>query len=225
MEDDNGVIFYSDRFPCILIISNTTQFSIHILHRFSKKVHAFYTICTKAMKKMLAILSLFSRFRLLDKCCSSPIFNHVSYILSMFFCSPRSQIEASFTARISNWRSDRPIWTVARVSFQMRPSMHRKARISNPTFKTFHKTQQERRNRPPLFYYPSPCPSEAAGALSSRSMASSMARLIKPFTLSLWASAWGLNKWPVLLLARVVVSLNSSKRYSVSCFSPMQSRT
>lgn len=31
--------------------------------------------------------------------------------------------------------------------------------------------QQERRNYPPLFYYPSPCPSEAAGALSSRSMA------------------------------------------------------
>lgn len=104
--------------------------------------------------------------------------------------SPQFQNKAGFTARISNRRSERLIWTVARVSFQMRPSMHRKARISNPTFKTFHKTQQERRNRPPLFAYPSPCPSDAAGALSSRSMASSMARLIKPFTLSLWASAW-----------------------------------
>ena len=31
--------------------------------------------------------------------------------------------------------------------------------------------QQERRTIPPLFYYASPCPSEAAGALSSRSMA------------------------------------------------------
>lgn len=71
--------------------------------------------------------------------------------------------------------------------------MRRKARISNPTFKPSSQyMQQERRNRPPLFYYPSLCPSEAAGALSSRSMASSMARLIKPFTLSLWASAWAL---------------------------------
>ena len=75
----------------------------------------------------------------------------------------------------------------------MKPSMHRKARISNPTFKTSPQyMQQERRNHPPLFYYPSPCPSDAAGALSSRSIASSMARLIKPFTLSLWASAWAL---------------------------------
>lgn len=154
MEDDSSVIFYSDRFPCTLIISKTTQFSIHILHRFSKKVHAFYTICTKAVKKMLAILSLFSRFRLLDKCCSAPIFNHVSYILSMFFCSSRSQIEASFTARISNRRSERLIWTVARASFQMRPSMYRKARISNPTFKPSSQyMQQERRNRPPLFAF------------------------------------------------------------------------
>ena len=55
----------------------------------------------------------------------------------------------------------------------MKPSMHRKARISNPTFKTSPQyMQQERRNHPPLFYYPSPCPSDAAGALSSRSMAS-----------------------------------------------------
>ena len=105
--------------------------------------------------------------------------------------SPQSQIEASFTARISNRRSERLIWTVARVSFQMRPSMHRKARISNPSLYDISQyMQQERRNRPPLFYYSSPCPSDAAGALSSRSMASSMARLIKPFTLSLWASAW-----------------------------------
>ena len=49
--------------------------------------------------------------------------------------SPQFQNKASFTARISNRRSERLIWTVARVSFQMRPSMHRKARISNPTFK------------------------------------------------------------------------------------------
>ena len=121
----------------------------------------------------------------------------------------------------------RLIWTVARVSFQMRPSMHRKSRISNPTFKTSpHICSKSGGRSPPLFYYASPCPSEAAGALSLRSMALlAMARLIKPFTLSLWASAWGPNKWPVLLLARVIVSINSSKRYSVSCFSPMQSRT
>nr|DAT18359.1 MAG TPA: hypothetical protein [Caudoviricetes sp.] len=67
-----------------------------------------------------------------------------------------------------------------KVGFQIRPLKHP------------HYMQQERRNRPPLFYYPSPCPSDAAGALSSRSMASSIARLIKPFTLSLWASAWAL---------------------------------
>lgn len=39
--------------------------------------------------------------------------------------------------------------------------------------------QQERRNHPPLFYYPSPCPSEAAGALSSRSMALSYGSIDK----------------------------------------------
>ena len=40
------------------------------------------------------------------------------------------------------------------------------------------------------FPYPSPCPSEAAGAPLSRSIVSVIARLIKPFTLSLRASAW-----------------------------------
>ena len=50
--------------------------------------------------------------------------------------------------------------------------MHRKARISNPTFKTSpHICSKSGGRSPPLFYYASPCPSEAAGALSSRSMA------------------------------------------------------
>ena len=128
--------------------------------------------------------------------------------------SPQFQNKAGFTARISNRRSERLIWTVARVSFQMRPSMHRKARISNPTFKTFHKTQQERRNRPPLFAYPSPCPSDAAGALPSRSMASSMARLIKPFTLSLWTSAWAL----MISFLPFGIATDTRSRFAVSHF-------
>ena len=121
--------------------------------------------------------------------------------------SPRFEIEASFTDRISNRRSGRLIWTVARFSFQIGPLP--------PTLATFKQyMQQERRDCPPLFVYPSLCPSDAAGALPSRSMASSMARLIKPFTLSLWTSAWAL----MISFLPFGIATDTRSRFAVSHF-------
>ena len=121
--------------------------------------------------------------------------------------SPQFQNKAGFTARISNRRSGRLIWTSVRLSFQMGPLP--------PTLATLSQyMQQERRNRPPLFVYPSLCPSDAAGALPSRSMASSMARLIKPFTLSLWTSAWAL----MISFLPFGIATDTRSRFAVSHF-------
>ena len=75
-------------------------------------------------------------------------------------------------------------------------------------------TQQARRNSPPRFYYAPPYPSEAAGAPLSRSIVSVIARLIKPFMLSLWASAWAL----IISFFPFGIAIDTRSRFATSHF-------
>lgn len=78
-----------------------------------------------------------------------------------------------------------------RVSFQMKPLMRRKARISNPTFKTSpHICSKSGGITLRSSLIPLLAPQRLQERFRRVLWLSSMAWLIKPFTLSLWASAW-----------------------------------
>lgn len=100
--------------------------------------------------------------------------------------SPRFEIEASFTSQISNQRSGRLIWTVARFSFQMGPLP--------PTLATLITICAARAEGSPsalLLCLSLPLRGRRSASVALYGFVS-MARLIKPFSLSLWASAWAL---------------------------------